>query len=359
MLDHHPTLPPSSFPMFEMCAHFKSGESGAAAESGSRQHALLAALLTGAEVPPNRFGCDAEEVKNVSWAEAYITNRTSAGREVEKRLSLINDDFEEVTFGTLDVVQVVNRATGDQLVVMDYKSGEEHNYLPQMAVYARMAMLSYGLDRCEIHEVFGRKRFANTYTLNFSDTDFIFSIIDRVNAGEEPPHMNAFCSWCEKHGTCSAATEPIVRVATEYEPEHAVAGLPMDKVATWHASEIVDPTQMSIVLQVAEHIGKWADAVKAHARKAALGGMAIPGYVLKPGRRAREITDLNVAFEVSGLSASEFLSCCKGSVPQLEEAVARKNGFSSAGGKAAKEGFKTLLGNYIVFKEGAPTLARA
>lgn len=358
MRKHHPILPPSSFPMLERCPCYQSGAVGEAAESGSRQHVLLAALLKGEAVPEDRFGCDDVEVRQVEWAHAYIVHKTSASRQVEKRLALIGDDFVEITFGTLDVFDVVGRADGDNLVVMDYKSGEEHHYLPQMAVYARMAMAAYDKRTCEVHEIYGRKRFASVYRLNFQDTDFIVNIINRVQAKTRQPIMNEFCVWCARHGVCRAATGPIVQVATEYEPEHPAAALPMREVVTWHASQITDPEQMSIVLQIADHIGKWADAVKAHARKAALTGMAIPGYFLKQGRRTREVADIKTAYEASGLGVSEFLSCCKASVPELEETIAQKKGYKSAGSKAAKEEFRNMLGECIVFKENAPTLAR-
>lgn len=360
MLEHHATLSPSSFPMMERCPCYTSGEAGEAAESGNRQHALLALMLTdGAAIPEDKCGCDETEVGQVEWACAYIQHRTSANREIEKRLSLIGDNFEEITFGTLDVVDVASRATGDTLLVMDYKSGEDHNYLAQMAVYARMAMITYGKQRCEIHEVYGRKKFANSYTLNFKDTDFIFDIISSVQSEEKKPAMNEFCAWCEKHGTCKAATEPIVQVATEYEPENAVAAIPFATITNWHSSQITDPNQMSMVLQIAEHVGKWADAVKADARKAALAGMEIPGYYLKQGGGKRIIPDLNLAFEVSGLSVKDFLECCSGAIGKLEKAMAKKQGHKSHTSKAAKDDFKAVLGEYIAFDEHQPTLAKA
>lgn len=357
--EHHPVLPPSSFPMLAECPCYQSGEPGEAAESGTRQHKLLAAMLDDAVViPEDHFGCTAVEQEQVAWATDYVRLRTSGNREIEKRLSLVGDDFEDVTFGTLDVADLVNRAGGDKLVVMDYKSGEDHGYLSQMAVYARMAMQVYGVAVCEVHEVYGRYRRANHYDLSMADTDFVLDIAARVMAPDKTPTVCRFCGWCRHQGKCAAATEPIAKVAAEYEPEHPVAKLGLGDVVTWHASQITDPRQMSLVLQVAEHVGKWAEAVKAHAREAAMKGMAIPGYVLKPGRRDREFTDISAAYQASGLAPDEFLSCCEASVAKVEKAVAGKAGHTSAAGKAAKEAFDRLMGGLVVFRECAPTLGR-
>lgn len=356
--EHHPTLPPSSFPMFAKCPCYKSGETGEAAESGSRQHALLAMMLDDHQViPEDKCGCSETEVEQVEWARGYIACRTTDKRLVEKRLTLMDDDFNEITFGTLDVVELVSEANGDVLKIFDYKSGEDHGYQAQMAVYARMAMIAFGQNRCEVHEVYGRRRHYDEYRITLADTDFIMDIIKNVQNPDKVPALCSFCNWCAQNGTCPAATTPIVKVATEYEPENPVAALPLGDVTNWHASQITDPKQMSIVLMVAEHLGKWAAAVKAHAQAAALQGMEIPGYALKPGRRTRTVTDMNLVYEASGLTLPDFLGCCSASVPELEKEVARKNGHKSAGIKAAKDDFKSMLGNFIVYREGAPTLS--
>lgn len=355
--EHHSTLSPSSFPMLAKCPCYASGEPGDAALSGSRQHKLLAAMLDPkVDVPEDNFGCSTEECAQVAWAHDYVVVRTSDSRQIEKRFSLIADDFEEITFGTLDVVDVVNRQDGDVLVVMDYKSGEDHGYLPQMAVYARMAMIAFGHARAEVHELYGRRQYAKKYVLNLADTDFILDVIDRVQATDKEPAFCEFCNWCAKSGTCPAATKPVQKVATEYEPENPVALLPLSQVKTWHASEITDPEQMAIVYRVAEHVAKWASAVKAHANEAARNGMRIPGYELKSGNKPRSFGNIEKAYEQSGLSASEFLSCCTASVPDVEKLMASKLGFKTATGKAAKEAFNAAMADVVVVKENAPTL---
>lgn len=355
---HHDTLSPSSFPMFAKCPCFHSGEAGEAAESGTRQHALLEQLLQDTDGAPDGMACTPEEEEQVLWAANYIHQHTGESLEVEKRLSLIGNDFEEITFGTMDVVAVVSQAAGNILTVFDYKSGEQRDYKPQMAVYARMAMLAYGHTRCDVHEVYGRLRWYESYSLALRDTDFVMDIIASVQNPDKAPVCCEYCSWCRHQGTCAAATAPIIQVATEYEPDGAVAALPLRDVVNWHASQITDPGQMSIVLRVAEHLGKWSDAVKAHARDAALTGMVIPGYILKEGRRVREFSDPLLAFEASGLELRDFLECCKVSVPKVAGKMAVAAGHSSANVKAAKDDFNNAVGNFVFWNEGAPTLSR-
>jgi hypothetical protein len=222
-----------------------------------------------------------------------------------------------------------------------------------MAVYARMAMDAYGHKRAEVQEVYGRHRFVKKYVLNYEDTDFIFDIIARVNNPDKRPSICNFCNWCVKSGTCQEATGPVVKVATEYEPDHPVASLPLAEVKTWHASEITDPNQMAIVYRVAEHVGKWADAVKAYARNAALNGMRIPGYELTNGKKTKTFNDIEAAYERSGLSSEDFMACCTVSVTQVEKAMAKASGLK---GKAAKTAFEEAMGDTVLVKENAPTL---
>jgi hypothetical protein len=344
--------------MLAKCPCYESAPVGAAAEEGTRQHEQLARLL--ADKP---FADGAEIHPGVAWAAEYIQRHTGSGQEdawhfrlVEERLSLVNDDFEEITFGTLDVVALVNRADGDKLVVMDYKSGEDWSYGPQMAAYARMAMLRYGVAICEVHELYGRYRKAKKYYLTMAETDCIPGLIAAAQAPDRKPALCEFCGWCAKQGVCQTATDPIVKVATEYEPDGVVAKLPLADVTTWHASQIADPAQMAIVLQVAEHLGKWADAVKAHARDAAKNGMAIPGYKLVPGKMRREFVDgIPAVFAASGLSDEEFLSCCTASVTKVEEAMAKQRDMSPRS-KEAKLEFEAAMGTLVIRRDYDPTL---
>ena len=357
MPDHHPTLSPSSFPMLRQCSCYKAGKPSEAATSGQIQHEYLARLLAGGKVGPGIDLADDEKAQ-VEWAAEYIRLRTSDRRLVEERMILIDDDFEEITFGTLDVLDVVNRASGETLVVMDYKSGEDHGYLPQMAVYARMAMIRYAKATCEVHEIYGRTRYPKSYKLNLSETDFVLDIVKAVNDPHKKPRLNEFCKWCVKQGSCPETATTIMKVAAEYEADNLVAKLPLSEVTTWHASEITDPAQMAIVLRVAEFLGAWAESAKHGAREAAIKGMAIPGYVLKDGVGRREFVSVTEAYHASGLDADAFLACCKASVVDVSKAMAAKSGHRSEKIKAAKDDFDRIMGGVIYRALGQPTLKK-
>ncbi len=357
-MSHHPTLSPSKFPMLARCPCFVSGEVGEAAQAGTRQHELLAALLENKTGIDAAFGCNAEEIAQVEWAAERVRIQTGNSRLIEERLSLVGDEFEEITFGTADVVDLVNRAAGDRLVLIDYKSGEDHGYLPQMAVYARMAMLRFGKSICEVHELYGRRRFDKNYDLNMADTDFVMDIIAAAQKADRKPALCEFCGWCARQGDCVETVGAIVKVATEYEPDHPAAKTAFSEISTLHASRITSPEEMSVVLHVAEFVGKWADAVKEHARAAALKGMIIPGYQLQDGRSRREFMDILDVYAASGLDEKEFLSCCSCSVPGIEKALATRHGFKSEKTKDAKANFDALLGALVVKKPGAQVLKR-
>jgi len=199
---HHPIFAPSAFPALTHCLHFRNaGTETANAARGTSQHELLAKILTNQPIPED---VDANDLACVEWAAQIINNCTSAeNREVEVGLMLLDEDWQELTFGTADVVSITPRATGDILVVVDYKSGSYKEYRPQLHMYARMAMQRHGVNRCECHILYGMDRHDETFTVNYDETNYIIDIINQINAdqlGEEK--ANSFCQYCLHQPTC-------------------------------------------------------------------------------------------------------------------------------------------------------------
>ena len=50
----------------------------------------------------------------------------------------------------------------------------------QMKVYARMAMDKYGVNECQVVELYGRKRWYKEYTLLYGETAEVLEIVTRV-----------------------------------------------------------------------------------------------------------------------------------------------------------------------------------
>jgi hypothetical protein len=276
VLDHHPTLSPSSLPALASCPRYRKGPGSEAAERGRLQHETLSAMLQKTEVPPSPL--TAGELDQVLWAANHISQYAGMNLHVEERLSLVDHDFAEITFGTADAIAIKQTQHGDTLTLFDYKSGEQRNYRPQMAAYALMAMDRFGFNLCHVHEVYGRFRWVEKYTLSRTEADaIVYPIIEAVNDTSRPASLCGYCAWCADAGTCPLTTGAITAVAARYDPDNPpVPPVDMASISTWHGSEITDPAQAAVVWRVAQFLAKWAESAKHGILRLAQDGMSSP-----------------------------------------------------------------------------------
>jgi len=316
MANHHPIFAPSAFPALVYCRHFRNaGTESANATRGTSQHELLAKILTNQPIPED---VDANDLACVEWAAQIINNCTSAeNREVEVGLMLLNEDWQELTFGTADVVSMTPRATGDMLVVVDYKSGSIKEYRPQLHMYARMAMQRHGVNRCECHILYGMDRHDETFRVNYNETNYIIDIINQINAdqlGEKK--INEFCQYCSHQPTCPQ-TQAIITAITKSE-NYDITDI---GIVDWEV-ENASPDKLGQMYLALSWIECFADRVKNQIKQKAQDGMEIPGFK-RVITTKRSIKDLPAAFTVSGLSSEDFLDCCSVSVSKLQKKLGR------------------------------------
>jgi len=322
MANHHPIFAPSAFPALTHCLHFRNaGTESANATRGTSQHELLAKILTNQPIPED---VDANDLACVEWAAQIINNCTSAeNREVEAGLMLLDEDWQELTFGTADVVSMTPRATGNMLVVADYKSGGYKEYRPQLHVYSRMAMQRYGVNRCECHILYGMDRHDETFTVNYNETNYIIDIINQINAdqlGEEK--ANEFCQYCSHQPTCPQ-TQAIVTSVTKAE-NYDITG-----IVDWEI-ENASPDKLGQIYLALSWLESFADRVKSQIKQKVQDGMEISGFK-RVTTTKRSIKDLPAAFTVSGLSSEDFLDCCSISVTKLQKKLGRDTVDSTLG----------------------------
>jgi hypothetical protein len=341
--DHHPTLPPSSFPGFSACPQYvRAGGSSEAMDEGTEAHAALSSMLLGKSTVADYDGKKWEA--DVEWAMDIIREITGGFFKTEFRLSLFDGDFDEITFGTTDVV------CKSPCMVIDYKSGyPAKSYKEQLELYAAAWMDIALNDNCECVLIYGAARKVEKWYVSYREArDRSMQIIESVKRGD-PAKPCEFCEWCAKRVGCEAVNAVAVKVATGYVDSF--------NLAEYHASAISDPAQMAKALYVAGIMDDWAKSVKHHAKELAKGGAIIPGYGLKDGRTNREIIDIQAAYKASGMSAEQFLSCCSASVPDLEKIIAEQMGNKSVT-KPVKEELNKRLGALIETKRGDQILAK-
>ena len=356
-MKHH-ELAPSSFPAWAHCPAFDSDPAERAdATEGTKQHAALAALLTGDGAPLAELSQDAGEA--VTWAANYIRALAAISFDevilTEQAVSFTAPDSfapggkSEVFSGTADAILI--HPPGNLADLIDYKSGAGGDHRPQLAGYA-LALFSMRtrLKTIRAHVLYGRSRHADTWALTQADAAaVVLPILDaRRDPARHVPVACDYCGFCVHRATCPALTSQVEAVARTTTPDEWEALAP----AIRDPAAITDPALAAKALTVARYVQTWADAIRKQATELAKGGAALPGWRLQERRGAREVTDIEAAFQRTGIPAADFLTACKVSLPKLADAIAKARSLPK---KQAAAEVETMLAGLI--EERPPTVA--
>jgi hypothetical protein len=335
-LAHH-QFAPSSLDKLAVCPHYVGGKGGEYADAGTTVHELACG-----RVPvPDDLDMDTKEMLDF-WFD--VVGQEPVEQEV--RLTLIDDAFDEILFGTADAVRVLD----DRVQVFDLKTGDMHDYRLQMLAYAAAAMQTFSKDRAEVIIVYSRLK--KNVTIDVRDFSEAVSEIQAViafaknkdNCSRMPGDQ---CRWCADSVNCPALTQTATAIAVRYKPDMNLEDV--------HSSAICDPVEMSKVLRVAKVIIAWAESVQAHALNMALTGGILPGWRLMERRGNAKIIDPQKAFEASGLPVEKFLPLVSVSLTKLTEAYAAHFDVKKA---QAKRLLEDQLAEIIVRGEGSKFLVQ-
>jgi hypothetical protein len=93
--------------------------------------------------------------------------------------------------------------------IWDVKSGRHRDYSAQLMCYALMVMDETGEVEVRIRAAFcDLKLFQQAIVSRGDCEERIFSIIERIRIGAEPPRENEFCSQCARQSVCEVWTKP-------------------------------------------------------------------------------------------------------------------------------------------------------
>ena len=137
---HHKTLAPSMLPMLNKCPCFERNDSATNEyiDNGINRHEIFSRSM---------ITCICPEDDGVAWAYHEVEKRVrleygnelcDTERIVESVLTVVDDDFNVITYGTPDLI------IGS--ILFDLKS-RERDYSAQLAAYARGHMHRAGLDK--------------------------------------------------------------------------------------------------------------------------------------------------------------------------------------------------------------------
>lgn len=314
---HHPLYPPSSLPAIAICpARVRMGQGLPdlpESEDASEGRMLHSAVKAG------DVALDSEQAELVRKCRDLISelSENDTGHVFhEERISVFGTDFQELTFGTADIVILFD----DKVKIIEEKYGrnevEEAANNLQLACYAVGAAQKYGVDKVECHVFQPRINRHSSYT--FTDISAVLASIEAVIDKSKAPAWiyhpcEEACRYCKAKFTC----EPCLRSLSALP---AVAAVPEADKA------LVLAKTMPKLIPAAKQAAKLAEAILSRAKEMIAAGTPIEGFCLKEGNEVRFVADILKAFESTKdfIPQDEFLKLCSVSVGAYEEKFIEK-----------------------------------
>lgn len=262
--------------------------------------------------------------------------------EVEKRVDY--SQYAPDGFGTADMIMI----QGNTLYVIDFKYGKgvpvsaEKN--PQMMLYALGAYESckilYPIER--IHLAIVQPRLPDGITewecllgelLEFGDYVKERAALAIAGTGEFAPGEKT-CKFCRARKQCRARSDYNVKQAFD------LGELP----------PLITPEEAGKRLLAMRDVAAYQKDLQEWALSECLAGKEVPGWKAVEGRRSRDWTDMDAAFEKltkSGVVAEEILWEKKPlTLAQVEKTIGKKD-------------FSDAVGEFVIQKPGKPALVEA
>lgn len=262
--------------------------------------------------------------------------------EVEKRVDY--SQYAPDGFGTADMIMI----QGNKLYVIDFKYGKgvpvsaEEN--PQMMLYALGAYESckilYPIER--IHLAIIQPRLPDGITewecplgelLEFGDYVKERAALAIAGTGEFAPGEKT-CKFCRARKQCRARSDYNVKQAFD------LGELP----------PLITNEEAGKRLMAMRDVAAYQKDLQEWALSECLAGKEVPGWKAVEGRRSRDWTDMDAAFEKltkSGVVAEEILWEKKPlTLAQVEKTIGKKD-------------FADAVGEFVIQKPGKPALVEA
>lgn len=326
---------PGSWRLEQMCP--EPDESEAAAEG-----TMLHAHMEQGTLPE-----DAEQAEAVEWCrEMEVQLRAMVWPDVditeadctrEERLWASDGSYS----GQADAVWV---ADGKALVV-DYKfgRGEVESVVAnhQLAALAVLVRRRHGV--CEVYAAILQPRASRAVPplVRYDEAalDNMERYLDKAIAAAAAPDAGLHtgelqCKYCRAAAICPAQLQLAQQVTAA------------DVLAGWAAWT---PAQKRLAYDTAQVAKKWAEKVVAKCEGDLAAGVPVDGLELGAGRTSFTVTDAQEAFtllhEMPGVSAEEFVACCKVGITELDKLVHTKLKAAGASStvKESKEWLRACL----------------
>jgi hypothetical protein len=286
MSDHHPHGP-STLPKLAKCVHFLGGKAaGEAAGRGTMLHQQIADTLNFSGSPSKAPHAEPEALRGVDRLHKLISDVQG----VEERFSLLDENLEELTFGTVDAWGYAEDDGEKVLTVVDFKSGGmisgPQAYTEQLAAYGLMVMDAEDQDRCNVAIIPIDDEENDFHVATFTRQEaeaIVLPIFERLKDGSQQPQENDGCNWCARRESCQVWVKPAETALT------VVDALPATISRKWIEAS---PQNAAMALQAFKKLEAiFKDIAVSDKVKAAIeAGEEVPGWRLQ-NRKGSESVD--------------------------------------------------------------------
>jgi len=284
---YHSPLSASSLPRIALCpASYRMSigipnKSNPAAERGTRIHEMAELLGEGKEVIT-------DDEEGLQWANAYlnyISDFVGGHYELETNLTEALKIVHPLLGGTADAI-IVN---DNELHIVDLKTGRgvvKTNSI-QLKTYALGAWILEGKPNVTIYCHIFQPHYAPQLPAQYSYDDMVAFEIELKALAEraEDPFQDPTpgyeqCKYCPARITCPSIKDKALEVAKEeFKPSEHLADLP----------ELLDTAEM---------LEGWIDAVREAAKDIMNTGGFVAGWSMAKGRKMQKIKDAQAVAEL-------------------------------------------------------------
>ncbi|HET6886604.1 MAG TPA: DUF2800 domain-containing protein [Candidatus Udaeobacter sp.] len=212
--DHHKTLAPSSFNALQRCAHYlSSGEESPASARGTRIHLVTAEMLrkTLAKEPMETVWLkEFDELEACNWLWKKTQEELREIHGIEERVDIWDPLAGKlITFGRCDCY---GEHTMGIPGLVDWKSGNEGDHLPQLSIYALGLMDKLGVSEVAASLLYCDVKVVRRFTITKDEAEALLSsTIAAQNDPESPYVTGSYCRGCRLRSSCPAWVEPATK----------------------------------------------------------------------------------------------------------------------------------------------------
>jgi CRISPR/Cas system-associated exonuclease Cas4 (RecB family) len=295
-MSYHAPLSASSLPRIALCpASYRMSigipnKSNPAAERGTAIHEMAENLWNGKEVIT-------EDQEGLQWAKEYIEyiKNIKGSASIEVDLTEILKTVQPLLGGTGDAI--IHNAEDNELHIVDLKTGRGvvKTDSIQLKAYALGAWVALGRPKLTVFAHIFQPHFAQQLPAQYSYDDMVqfeSELKALANQAEDPfqdptPGYEQ-CKYCPARVTCPSIKEKAMEVAKEeFKPTEHLADLP----------ELLDTAEM---------LEGWIDAVREAAKEIMNSGGFVAGWSMAKGRKMQKIKDAQAIVELFNSNPAIF-----------------------------------------------------